>query len=132
MQINFELNAHDFGFKWLRFPTKEYVIYLSILVGLYTLALQIYKFYSYINILNTPHVSIITIKTIFISLIISLIMYIHIILIGIDLYSIKILKEEKTVYSIDFSLIFLVLTILVISINLVRLNHNRFYLIFIN
>jgi hypothetical protein len=95
MQINFELSAHDFGFKWLRFPTKEYVIYLGILAGLYILVLQIYKFYLYINILNIPYVSIIAVKTIITFLMISLIMYIHIILIGIDLYSIKILKEEK-------------------------------------
>ena len=132
MQINFELSAHDFGFKWLRFPTKEYAIYLGILAGLHILVLQIYKFYLYINMLNTFYINSIGIKIIFISLMISLIMYIHIILIGIDLYSIKILKEEKTIYSIDFSLIFLVLTILIISINLIHLNYRRFYLIFIN
>ena len=106
MQINFELSAHDFGFKWLRFPTKEYVMYFVILLSLYILVAQTCKLYMYLNVLNVLHVSPVTTKVALLSITTSLIMYVHILLIGVDLYSVKVLMEEKTVYSVDFSLIF--------------------------
>lgn len=132
MQINFELSAHDFGFKWLKFPTKEYSMYFAILVSLNILRLQIYKLYFFLNILNVIRVIIIPIKTIFFAVIISLILYVNIVLISLNLYSMKILMEEKTIYSVDFSLITLVLTILIISLNMVYFSFYRCYLVLLN
>jgi hypothetical protein len=132
MQINFELSAHDFGFKWLRFPTKEYLMYLLIVINLYVLASQVTKFYSYLNILSILHISSTTIKITFIYLIISIIIYVHIVLIGMDIYSVKILMEEKTVYNINFSSISFILVALLISINLTYYTYYRIYLILLN
>ena len=100
-----------------------------ILISLYILVLQINKLYSYMSMLKVLNVDQVPIKTTIACLIISIIMYIHIVLIGIDIYSMKVLMEEKTVYSIDFSLIFFALATLITSLSLMHYTYYRFYLI---